>query len=91
MPSTHRFEINYLFNNQPLAQVVERDSEEFPQAEVTRYLVALHRGDGEKSPSIPIADAAPEQVMEQAQALGLSDIRVSRLKRVLTPGHYRQP
>ena len=91
MPSQHRFEINYLFNSEPRAQVVERDRERFPQAEVARYLIALHHADAESGLLMPGAEADEARVLEQAEVLGISDIRVSQLNRVRTPGHYRQP
>lgn len=91
MSSSHRFEINYLFNNEPRAQVVQRDSDEFPLGAVVQYLVALHYDGLLGSQPLPAADASTQQALQQAAAFGISDIRVSKLTRVLTPGHYRQP
>ncbi len=91
----HKFEINYIYKNDPRAQIVEADSERFPRERAARYLMELHQADAENSLVMPAPDASEEELLRQAQIVGITDIRVTKLVREhepgTTPGHYQQP
>lgn len=70
------FTLQYLFNGEPRHHVFELKQSELPAHEAAMHLLALHFGDAENSLVMPTADATPEEVLEQAQRVGISQIRV---------------
>lgn len=90
-----RFEVNYIYQNDPRAEVFDSEEDSLSQAGAARRLIELHQGDAENSLAMPAADATDEEVLEQARVLGISDIRITRLVHEhepgTTPGHYQQP
>jgi len=91
MSSRHKFEINYLYRNEPHNRIVESDDERLDTHFAALRLIALHHADAENSLVMPAVDASPEEIIKQAEVLGITDIRVSKLGRLHTPGHYQQP
>ena len=93
--SSHKFEVNYIFNNDPRVQIIESDEDRMSQASAARHLIELHNGDAENSLVMPEAGADEGQVLEQAAVIGITDIRVTKLVHEhepgTTPGHYQQP
>jgi hypothetical protein len=95
--SSHKFEINYIFQNDPRVQIVESDEDRMSQGSAARHLIELHNGDAENSLVMPDADADADEakILEQAEVIGITDIRVTKLIREhkpgTTPGHYQQP
>ena len=89
----HKFEINYLFQNEPRVQIAELKRERFPHGEAARYLITLHYGADDAL--LPAANADEQTQLNQAQALGISSIRVTKLvhehKPGTSPGHCQQP
>ncbi len=77
MSSQHKFEINYLYLNQPRVHVFELDGECLPQHSAAMHLIELHYADAENSLMMPSAKASPDEIMAQAQLLGITEIRVS--------------
>lgn len=92
---SRKFEVNYIYQNDPRAEVFDSEEESLSQASAARRLIELHQGDAENSLAMPAADADDEQVLEQARVLGITDIRITRLVHShepgSTPGHYQQP
>lgn len=92
---SRKFEVNYIYQNDPRAHVFESEEESLSRASAARRLIELHQGDAENSLVMPAADADDEEMLEQASVLGITDIRVTRLvhehKPGSTPGHYQQP
>jgi len=74
----HAYTLDYLFNEQPRTHEFELKQPELSASEAAMHLLQLHFGDGENSLMMPNADATPEEVLEQAQRVGLTDIRVRR-------------
>lgn len=93
--SSHRFEVNYIFQNDPRNQIIESEEDRMSQASAARHLIELHNGDAENNLVMPEADASDDKVLEQAEVIGISDIRVTKLLHEhdsdKTPGHYQQP
>lgn len=93
--SSHKFEINYIFQNDPRHHIIESDEESMTQGRAARHLLELHNGDAENSLVMPEANADEAKILEQAEVIGITDIRVSKLTREheagTTPGHYQQP
>ena len=93
--SSHKFEINYIFKNDPRHHIIESDEEGMSQGSAARHLLELHNGDAENSLVMHDADAGEAKILEQAEVIGITDIRVTKLvhdnEPGTTPGHYQQP
>lgn len=70
------FTLNYLFNDKPQSHAFELKQTELPLHEAAMHLLVLHFGDGENSLVMPSADATPQEILEQAQRMGLTWIEV---------------
>ncbi|MCQ4312536.1 hypothetical protein NAV33_11590 [Pseudomonas stutzeri] len=92
---SHKFEVNYIFQNDPRVQIIESGEDRMSQGRAARHLIELHNGDAENSLVMPDADADEGKLLEQAEVMGITDIRVTKLihehKPGTTPGHYQQP
>jgi len=93
--STHKFEVNYIFQNDPRAQIIESQQESMTQGEAARRLIEHHNADAENSLLMPDAEADETELLRQAEVVGITDIRVTQLVHEhepgTTPGHYQQP
>jgi hypothetical protein len=72
----HNYTVSYLFNGEPRTHVFELKQPELQVHEAAMHLLQLHFGDGENSLIMPTADATPEEVLEQAELVGLTQIKV---------------
>lgn len=72
----HTYTVRYDLNGTPSTHTFELKQPELALHEAALHLMVLHFGDGENSLVMPPADAAPEEIMAQAQVLGLSQIEV---------------
>lgn len=91
---SHTFEINYIYQNDPRAEIYDVDADSLSQGEAARHLIELHNGDAENSLVMPKADAEEGQLLEQAEVMGITDIRVTRVPKQdkgETPAHHKQP
>lgn len=91
---SHTFEINYIYQNDPRAETYDVDADSLSQGEAARHLIELHNGDAENSLVIPKAGADEAQLLEQAEVVGITDIRVTRVpkqEKGEPPAHYKQP
>jgi len=97
---SHTFEINYIYQNDPRAETydadadADADADSLSQGEAARHLIELHNGDAENSLVMPKAGADEAQLLEQAEVMGITDIRVTRVpkqEKGETPAHYKQP
>jgi len=70
------YTLNYLFNDEPRTHVFELKQPELPLHEAAMHLLQLHFGDAENGLILPSADATPEEILEQAQVVGISQIKV---------------
>ncbi|ANF87263.1 hypothetical protein A7J50_3898 [Pseudomonas antarctica] len=70
------YTLNYLFNDEPRTHVFELKQLELPRHEAAMHLLALHFGDAENGLIMPTADAAPEEILEQAEVVGIRQIKV---------------
>ncbi|WP_426132880.1 hypothetical protein [Pseudomonas sp. PWP3-1b2] len=70
------FTLHYLFNGEPRTHVFELKQPELAVHEAAMHLLALHVGDAENSLVMPTADATPEEIVQKAQGLGISQIKV---------------
>jgi len=67
--------IAYLFKDEQREQSFELTDAVLPDHVAALHLLRLHFGDGENSLIMPTADSAPDEIMQQALLLGISDIR----------------
>ena len=72
----HNYTVSYLFNGEPRSHVFELKEPELQVHEAAMHLLQLHFGDGENSLIMPTADATPEEVLEQAGLVGLTQVKV---------------
>jgi hypothetical protein len=70
------YTIEYLFNGEPRTHQFELKQPQLPVHEAAMHLIQLHFGDGENSLVMPTADATPEEILEQAERVGLARIMV---------------
>ena len=71
-----KFTLEYLFNGEPRTHMFELKRPQLLVHEAAMHLLQLHFGDGENSLIMPTADAMPEEILEQAELVGLTQIRV---------------
>lgn len=79
MTELNRFEIHYAFNGEPRHHVFELAVQALSAEEAVMHLLQLHFGDGENSLLMPSADAAPDEIVDQAVALGIVLVAIDRL------------
>ena len=70
------YTLNYLFNDEPRTHSFDLKQTELPVHEAAMHLLALHFGDAENGLIMPPADATPEEILEQAQVVGITRIEV---------------
>ena len=70
------FVLEYRFNGEPRRYELELKQVQLAEHEAAMHLLQLHLGDAENSLLMPSADSTPEQVREQAERVGVTDIRV---------------
>ncbi|MFS0827290.1 hypothetical protein [Pseudomonas phoenicis] len=71
------YTLDYRVAGQPHSHRLELQQPQLSEHEAAMHLILLHFGDSENSLVIPAADATAEEIMAQAQLLGLSDIEVA--------------
>jgi hypothetical protein len=71
------YTLYYLFNDEPRTHVFELKQPDLPVHEAALHLLQLHFGDAENGLILPPADAAPEEILEQAQVVGITQIEVA--------------
>lgn len=71
------FTLQYRFNGEPRTHELELEQTQLAEHEAAMHLLELHLGDAENNLLMPTADSTPEQVLEQAERVGLTDIRVA--------------
>ncbi len=93
MIKDHKFEINYLFRNQPMVEVFDAEQETMSQEQATYRLLQKHRAEFAQG-AIPAEDARAEDILHFARDNALTDVRVSKVHahpKGDTPAHYKQP
>jgi hypothetical protein len=71
-----KFVLEYLYNGEPRTHLFELEQARLPLHEAAMHLLELHFGDAENSLMMPNADATPSEILEQAERVGLTQIRV---------------
>lgn len=72
----HAFTVRYSPNGNSTEHTFELDQPDLALHEAALHLIVLHFGDGENSLVMPASDATPDEILAQAQVLGLTDIVV---------------
>lgn len=72
----HAFTVRYSLNGNSTEHTFELDQRGLALHEAALHLIVLYFGDGENSLVMPAADATPDEILAQAQVLGLTDIVV---------------
>ncbi|WP_285415901.1 hypothetical protein [Pseudomonas sp. efr-133-TYG-5] len=70
------YTLEYLFNGELRSQTFEFTQPQLAVHEAAMHLLQLHFGDGENSLVMPSADSSPEEILQQAELLGLTQIRI---------------
>lgn len=71
-----QYTLQYRFNGESSEYMLELKQDQLPVHEAAMHLLQLHFGDGENSLLMPSADATAQEVLAQAEQLGLTGIRV---------------
>ncbi|WP_166220585.1 hypothetical protein [Pseudomonas atagonensis] len=72
----YNYVLTYLFNDKPRTHELEIKAAQLAEHEAALHLLELHLGDAENGLLMPNAKATPEQILEQAERVGLTQIRV---------------
>ena len=72
----YTYHIEYRFNGEPRTFLLELKEQQLADHEAAMHLLELHLGDAENGPLMPTADSTPEQILEQAERVGITDIKV---------------
>jgi len=72
----HTYTVHYLFNDEPRTHEFELKQAELPVHEAAMHVLQLHFGDNENSLVMPNADATPEETLEQAEVVGITNVQV---------------
>lgn len=70
------FTVQYLFNGESRSHVFELKQAQLPAHDAAMHLLELHLGDAENGLIMPPADATPEEILQQAEVVGLTQIQV---------------
>jgi hypothetical protein len=70
------YTLQYLFNDEARTHCFELKQESLPVHEAAMHLLQLHFGDAENSLIMPNGEASPDEILEQAARVGLTDIHV---------------
>lgn len=72
----HNYTVKYMFNGEPRTHIFELNQPRLPVHEAAMHLLQLHLGDAESGLVMPTADSTPEEILEQAERVGLTGIVV---------------
>lgn len=72
----HNYTVQYLFSGEPRTHRFELTQPELAEHEAAMHLLQLHFGDAENSLIMPTANSTPEEILEQAERVGLTRIKV---------------
>ena len=72
----YTYHIEYRFNGEPRDHSFELKQPQLAEHEAAIHLLELHVGDAENSLIMPTADSTPEQILEHAERVGITDIKV---------------
>ena len=72
----YTYHIEYRFNGEPRTYLLELKKAQLAEHNTTMHLLELHLNDAENSLVMPTADSTPEQILEQAERVGITHIRV---------------
>jgi len=79
----YRHRVTYLYNEQPRQQELEYEQAQLSIEVAALRLLEIHYGDAENSLLMPAADASPQEVMDQAQLMGITLIEIQQPGRVI--------
>jgi hypothetical protein len=72
----YTYHIKYRFNGEPRTFLLELKEQQLAVHEAPMHLLELHLGDAENGLLMPTADSTPEQILEHAERVGITDINV---------------
>ncbi|MBC8999690.1 MULTISPECIES: hypothetical protein [unclassified Pseudomonas] len=72
----HTYRLEYLFNGEPRSHVFELKQPQLADHEAAMHLLELHLGDAENSLIMPTADSTPQEILKQAEQVGITRIEV---------------
>ncbi|WLH38041.1 hypothetical protein PSH79_12350 [Pseudomonas sp. FP2196] len=72
----HTYRLEYLFNGEPRSHVFELKQPQLADHEAAMHLLELHLGDAENSLIMPTADSTAQEILKQAEQVGITRIEV---------------
>lgn len=85
-PVLYRHRVSYLYNEQSRTHEFEYEEPQLPPEVAAMRLMEVHYGDGENNLLMPSADASADQIMDQANLMGISFIEIQSQGRVIGGG-----
>ncbi|MGU9850174.1 hypothetical protein ACU680_05205 [Pseudomonas koreensis] len=71
------YTIQYLFKDAPRTHQLQLNQSELSVADAAMHLLELHFGDGENSLIMPTADSTVEEILQQAEVMGITRVEVA--------------
>lgn len=81
--SVYRHRVSYLYNDQPQQRELEYEQPKLPPEVAALKLLEIHFGATEQARLVPSADASPQEVMDQAQLMGITFIEIQHRGRAI--------
>jgi hypothetical protein len=75
-----RYTVDYRFEHSSRSHAFELAEQHLSPHEAALHLIQLHFGDSENSVNMPNADATPDEILRQAEWLGISAVQVQALE-----------
>ena len=72
----YTYHIEYRFNGEPRTFLLELKEQQLSEQDAAMHLLELHLGDAENGLLMPTADSTSEQILEHAERVGITDIKV---------------
>lgn len=70
------YTVDYLFEHDPRSHAFALADQHLSPHDAALHLIQLHFGDSENSLNMPNADATPDEILHQAELLGISAVQV---------------
>lgn len=79
----YRHRVSYLYNEQPQQRELEYEQPKLPPEAAALKLLDIHFGATKDARLVPSADASPQDVMDQAQLMGITFIEIQHRGRAI--------
>ncbi|MBX9408367.1 hypothetical protein K5E40_22050 [Pseudomonas baetica] len=72
----HNYLLQYRFNDEPRTHLFQLKPPQLAEHEAAMHLLELHLGDAENGLVMPTADSTPQEIIAQAERVGITRIEI---------------